>query len=188
MTEKAGIKYDENKLRFDLIDPHFHKDVAEVLSFGAAQYGENNWKGLEDARNRYIGAAERHLNAIKRGEIFDEESGLPHAAHLGCNAMFLHYLDRVTEPHVTECPQVCEHFHMEEISHVTRQDIATETQSGWVKRINKGIRQAPCSSGTCESFIRPADEYYEAGEGDELQVVCVACHDVIEAEAKANGN
>ena len=179
MTE-TGIKYDQNKLRFDLIDPHFHKDVAEVLSFGAAKYGPNNWQKLEDARNRYIGAAERHLNAIKRGELLDEETGLLHAAHLGCNAMFLHYLDRVTTP--MTITEVANHG-----LHVTRQDIVKETSTGWAKRVLKGIYNVKCSTAICYKPIKPADEYYELTKDEDTSIViCVRCHDHLEAETNGN--
>ena len=93
-TNKTSfLKFDTNKPRFDLIDPWFEEDVAKVLTMGAAKYAENNWK-LNTDINRYIGALERHLNAIKKGEYIDDESLLQHTAHLGCNAMFLHYMIR----------------------------------------------------------------------------------------------
>lgn len=85
------MKFDEDKPRFDLIDPWFHEDVAKVLTMGAKKYKVNNWKKNKDI-TRYISALERHLNAIKKGELKDEESLLQHSAHIACNAMFLHYM------------------------------------------------------------------------------------------------
>lgn len=92
-NKNSFLKFDANKPRFDLIDPWFEEDVAKVLTMGAAKYAENNWK-LNTDINRYIGALERHLNKIKQGEYIDDESLLQHTAHLGCNAMFLHYMIR----------------------------------------------------------------------------------------------
>lgn len=90
----SGMKFDTQKAKFDLIDPFFHEDLAYVLTFGAVKYGPNNWQQVEDAVSRYIAALERHANAFKQGEITDPESGLPHTAHIACNAMFLHWLKR----------------------------------------------------------------------------------------------
>ena len=67
-------------------------DVIEILEFGAKKYDENNWMLLTDPKNRYENAAWRHLLAMVRGEVDDPETGKAHAAHLGCNLVFLTYL------------------------------------------------------------------------------------------------
>ena len=87
------LKFDSSKPRFDLIDPWFSEDTAKVLTMGALKYAEDNWKLNTDIK-RYIGALERHLNEIKKGEFIDDESRLQHTAHIACNAMFLHYMIR----------------------------------------------------------------------------------------------
>lgn len=87
------MKFDENKPMFDLIDPYFEEDVAKVLTMGAKKYAKNNWQKNEDI-DRYIGALQRHLNDIKKGNFKDKESKLQHTAHIACNAMFLHYMIR----------------------------------------------------------------------------------------------
>lgn len=66
--------------------------VLEILEFGAKKYDENNWMLLTDPKNRYENAAWRHLLAMARGEVDDPETGMRHAAHLGCNLVFLTYL------------------------------------------------------------------------------------------------
>lgn len=86
-----SIKYDTGKLRFDLIDPFFEKEIAEVLTFGAAKYAPNNWQNLEDGIDRHYAALLRHLNAWRRGESIDDESGMPHLWHAATNMMFLCY-------------------------------------------------------------------------------------------------
>lgn len=86
-------KLDAGKARFDLIEPAWIKSVAEVLTLGAAKYAPENWKVIDDAKNRYIAAAHRHLNAYQLGEIDDPESGLPHLSHASCCLMFLHWID-----------------------------------------------------------------------------------------------
>jgi hypothetical protein len=88
-----GIKHDEGKPRFDLIDGYAMEQLAWVLTFGAEKYEPHNWrKGIKFSR--LIAAAERHLNAIKRGEDFDNETKLPHAAHAMCCLMFLTWMQQ----------------------------------------------------------------------------------------------
>lgn len=65
--------------------------IVDVLTFGARKYKPNNWKTCKDT-GRYLAAAHRHCIAIIEGEDIDEESGLPHMAHVGCNLMFLSVL------------------------------------------------------------------------------------------------
>lgn len=91
----AGMKYDADKPDFGLIDPWFYEDLARVLTFGAKKYKPNNWQQVKNAKSRYVAALERHVNAYNKGEIFDQESGLSHMAHVAVNAMFLHYLNRM---------------------------------------------------------------------------------------------
>lgn len=84
----SGKRYNLGKTRIDLNPPHAVQKIAEVFTFGADKYGERNWEmGMK--WSNIIASLERHLNAIKRGEDFDKESGLLHAAHLGCNVMML---------------------------------------------------------------------------------------------------
>jgi len=84
----TGIKHDQGKPPFELIDPWALEGLARVLAFGAEKYSPDNWRAGLDWR-RVIGSMERHLAAIKRGEDIDPESRLPHVDHVGCNWMFL---------------------------------------------------------------------------------------------------
>lgn len=87
-----GAKFDGEKNRLELISPYAEWGLGLVLTFGARKYAARNWeKGINFTR--VIGAIKRHLNAIERGEDVDPETGLLHADHLFCEAMFLsHYL------------------------------------------------------------------------------------------------
>lgn len=85
---EAGIKYDQEKPRVDLLDPLALEGLAAVLGFGAKKYAAHNWRG-GISYSRLIGAALRHLFAILHGEDNDPESGYPHVDHLGCCWMFL---------------------------------------------------------------------------------------------------
>lgn len=92
-------KFDKGKPRFDLLDPYFEEEIARVLEFGALKYSANSWQDVPDAMNRYIAAMRRHLCAIQKGELTDQDSGLPHSAHMSCNAMFISYFTRkLTSP------------------------------------------------------------------------------------------
>lgn len=91
--ETAGsFKYDAGKPQMDLIPLSAVYAVAEVMTFGAKKYSANGWKTVPDAINRYTAAMLRHMTAIQEGELVDSDSGLPHADHIACNALFLSWL------------------------------------------------------------------------------------------------
>lgn len=83
----GGKKFDGGKPDYTLLPFEALEDTVKVLGFGAVKYGRDNWQKVEP--QRYVAAAFRHLVAIAKGEEFDEESGLTHAAHLACCALFL---------------------------------------------------------------------------------------------------
>lgn len=88
LPEKKGLKHDYGKPRMDLISPIALTYLAHVLSFGATKYASHNWRnGIP--QDKIIAACLRHLMAMLGGEVHDRETGLPHAAHLMCEAMFI---------------------------------------------------------------------------------------------------
>jgi hypothetical protein len=94
LTRAAGVKHDGSKPMVSLIDPSWLLEVAEVLTFGATKYTPDNWKHVDNAQQRYLSAAYRHLLAYQKGLENDSESNLSHLAHATCCLMFLHYLGR----------------------------------------------------------------------------------------------
>lgn len=83
-----GVKFDKDKLRYDLLTSDAMDEFVGVLTFGATKYDDRNWeKGMK--WGRVIGATLRHTFAIMRGEDRDPETGLLHSAHVMCNMMFL---------------------------------------------------------------------------------------------------
>ena len=76
-----GIKYDEGKVRYDLVMPECELLLAEVLTRGLDKYPAHNWQLVDDGENRYYSALRRHLEAWRMGELVDRESGLLHLAH-----------------------------------------------------------------------------------------------------------
>ena len=96
-TTAGSTKFDGDKPQMDLVPLSSAYAVAQVLTFGAKKYSANGWKDVPDARNRYTAAMLRHLTQVQDGEEFDEDSGLPHADHIACNAMFLSWFRRNPE-------------------------------------------------------------------------------------------
>lgn len=82
------MKFDGDKVRYDLVPPSAIKAMAEVLTFGARKYKPNNWKNCEDPE-RYLAALYRHLEAWRAGEINDQDSGMHHLAHAMTNLAFI---------------------------------------------------------------------------------------------------
>jgi hypothetical protein len=86
--QEGGLRFNEGKTRYDLVPAYAQEQYARILTMGAQKYAERNWeKGM--AWSKIIASLERHLQAIKRGEDYDKESGMLHAAHVMCNAAFL---------------------------------------------------------------------------------------------------
>lgn len=80
----AGTKHDQGKPRLDLLlsgFPRALESLGQVLAFGAEKYAPNNWKLVDDLDSRYQAAQMRHELSHCKGELLDEESGLPHLTH-----------------------------------------------------------------------------------------------------------
>jgi len=84
-----GTKHDHGKPILGAVPPHAELAVGRVLTFGAEKYARGNWDKVEDHENRYMDAALRHLNAHRRGELTDSESGESHLAHAACCILFM---------------------------------------------------------------------------------------------------
>ena len=83
-----GKKFDEGKLRVDLLPTEALFEVAKVLTFGVGKYGAHNWRqGIE--WSRVYAAAQRHMMKWNSGETYDEETGINHLAHACTNLLFL---------------------------------------------------------------------------------------------------
>lgn len=90
---KKDLKYDQDKIRMDLLPLPVLEEIAKVLTFGALKYKDNSWQKIKNAKQRYKGALLRHLTAIDKGEKIDRESNLLHMSHVACNAIFLLYFE-----------------------------------------------------------------------------------------------
>lgn len=88
-NEIKGLKYDINKPRLSLLPPQSLWGIVDVLEYGANKYRVDNWKHVDNARERYFNACMRHIYAWFNGYELDDESGLPHLAHAICCLIFL---------------------------------------------------------------------------------------------------
>lgn len=97
-----GKRYNEGKLRYDLLEPYAIEELAKVFTKGAQKYEPHNWlKGMQWSSMR--ASLARHLAAYDKGEDYDfdpkcencqkgsctNHSGLLHMAHVAWNAMAL---------------------------------------------------------------------------------------------------
>lgn len=93
----GGLKHDGGKPRWSLLMrgcADALQAVVRVLTFGAQKYADDSWQGVQNGQQRYRDALYRHLNAIERGELVDDESGESHWAHVATNALFLYELHK----------------------------------------------------------------------------------------------
>lgn len=73
MSEHKGLRFNEGKIRFDLIHPVGQLGLARVLTKGSRKYAPRNWeKGM--AWSDVLPSAKRHLEAIMRGEDYDYDA------------------------------------------------------------------------------------------------------------------
>ena len=98
-----GVRFDQGKLRYDLVNPWAHEQMVRVITKGANKYAERNWeKGM--LWSRVIGSLKRHIAAVEKGEDYDfypdtceecrngtctNHTGELHAAQIQCNGHFL---------------------------------------------------------------------------------------------------
>lgn len=83
------------KIRLSLLPPLGELEAAKALENGARKYGADVWRFV--SKEVFLDAILRHLNALRRGEKFDE-SGLLHTAHIAANALILAELYAQREP------------------------------------------------------------------------------------------
>ena len=85
-----GLRYNDDKRKWSLVDFESLEPMVEVLEYGAAKYAPDNWKKgmpIKEVCESLL----RHTFAFMKGEDEDPESGLTHIGHMQCNLMFLAY-------------------------------------------------------------------------------------------------
>ncbi len=87
-VKEEALRYDDNKMRFDLLPVEGIIELTRVYTIGAIKYKDNNWrKGMKFSK--CVASLERHWIKWKLGEQVDPETGCHHLAHVCWNAMTL---------------------------------------------------------------------------------------------------
>jgi hypothetical protein len=81
--DDGDIKADHGKTRWDLLPIRALEGIAQILTYGARKYDDNNWL-KSNHPDRYYAAAMRHIAEVRKGNWIDPESGLPHIDHANC--------------------------------------------------------------------------------------------------------
>jgi hypothetical protein len=69
---------------------NFLHELAKVYTFGAKQYGDESWKTVPNAEQRYLGAMQRHIYEFQHGNYLNYQDGmLYHIAQVAWNAISL---------------------------------------------------------------------------------------------------
>lgn len=84
-----GVKYDSDKLEYSLLPKGVLTPILKVLSFGKKKYAADNWMKVDNPKERYYNALQRHITQWWEGEKYDSETGENHLAHAACCLMFL---------------------------------------------------------------------------------------------------
>lgn len=99
-----AMRFNEGKLQWALVDFECLEDMVRVLEKGCVKYERDNWKLGLPMRAQCESMA-RHLFALMSGEINDPETGLPHWAHIQCNALFMAHTFK-HHPHHNDLPEL----------------------------------------------------------------------------------
>ena len=91
-NEQGGVKNDESKADWSLVDLSTVEQMAMVLTYGSKKYSRHNYDKVEP--HRYLAALMRHITLWQDGNQLDDETGLHHLAHAMTN---LHILIRLEE-------------------------------------------------------------------------------------------
>lgn len=83
---KEGLRFNEGKTRFDLLEPFAMEQLAKVFTEGAKKYADHNWlKGMK--WSKCLASLKRHIAAFEKGEDIDPELGTYHMANAAWNAL-----------------------------------------------------------------------------------------------------
>ena len=102
-------RFNRGKVDLSLLPTVACYEEAKVWMAGEKKYGRSNWKKLwgDNTTEVVMASLLRHAFAIINGEMFDPETGLPHAANIRCNAaMILEHManEKQIKPMVYEQP------------------------------------------------------------------------------------
>lgn len=128
---KFGLRYNSGKVDLTQLSPLAQIMESLVFMYGQCKYDKNNWKKMkpteQEAYDEYLACAKRHLMKYEMGEFFDNESKMPHLAHMVWNLnriMDLYYYglthlkdgkDMFHQPFRTDLPPIPHEGNFEEV-------------------------------------------------------------------------
>ena len=93
LNKSTAARYNEGKIRYDLIPTYALEQLALTYTYGAQKYSDDNWrKGF--SWRKTIGSLLRHVYKWARGEKLDKESNCHHLAMAASNAFTLLMFDK----------------------------------------------------------------------------------------------
>lgn len=102
---KEALRYNQGKIDLTQLSPVAQMLESLVFQYGECKYDRGNWKKFKEDEKKqydeYLQCAKRHLMKYEQGEFFDNESKMPHLAHVVWNInriMDLYYHGRTHDP------------------------------------------------------------------------------------------
>ena len=86
--EHKGLRYNQGKIRVDLLPPFSINEVAKVFTEGSKKYSDNNWRRGQ-LWTTTLASLKRHLLEWESGKDVDPEDGCLLMAKVATNAIFL---------------------------------------------------------------------------------------------------
>ena len=85
---EPATRFDAGKIPYHLFPLDAFEEICKVMDFGAKKYAERNWEqGM--SWSRVARSMLSHFISMCKGIERDEESDIPHAAHMAWNAIVL---------------------------------------------------------------------------------------------------
>jgi hypothetical protein len=100
MSESVGMKFDDEKLDWTLVDWESMEGLVKRLMCGVKKYERDNWKKVSNAKHRYKKALLRHVlrYIADNDELEDTDdplmAGTTHLDAAMFNLMVLKYFER----------------------------------------------------------------------------------------------
>lgn len=101
-VEEIRAIQSKTKPPLSYIPPNFWPAVARVSEGGNLKYAFENWKGMmaNGKWRQFVEAIMRHCLKLLEGENIDSDFGQTHAAHIGCNATYIHWLHTASKEEI----------------------------------------------------------------------------------------
>ena len=90
MKSSSALRYNSGKVRMSFLSMKGLLPMVYTLMFGAIKYAKNNWKKDMDLFD-ILESLYRHVDKLRDGEAYDEDTGIHHIGAIMCNGMFFSY-------------------------------------------------------------------------------------------------